>query len=148
MLIPLIFLMGCDLLDDKLGHSCNMMYAPDMVNILMTTDGMLDASDAVMVLIEGGDVPVTCTYEGDNQGAICDDNTSHIWSEDGMLNISLWEQTPKEVSVSVWLEDNDLSEGTWSGTPEYIEDEPNGEGCGFRQFGELVLDISSMFNVG
>lgn len=124
MLPLLLSLTGCDLV----GTSCNLMYAPDSLALEITN---ADLSGKVGVSVTADGETITCILaETESEGG-CDVDGSSISISGDVLEVFLWEFAPDELELSVWTADTGVEPVTI--TPAYTEDEPNGEGCGFRR---------------
>lgn len=141
MIAALMILMGCE-------TSCNLVWAPSGTDLTLSTGMMLTEDDEVMVMVEGVDGITTCSYSPEGSTSLCDDGLGFAFIEDGDIQVTLENFISTEIDVTVWLWGSEEAAGTWSTTVEYIEDEPNGEGCGFRQRGASIIDISDAFVVG
>jgi hypothetical protein len=125
MLTVLLSLMGCDLI----GHSCNLMYAPDALTLEISG---ADLSGKIGASVSGDGLTISCIILEGEVDAICDDNSSSASISGSELILSLWEFAPDVVELTVWTTDTATEPVLIS--PSYIEDEPNGEGCGYRSY--------------
>lgn len=131
------------------AQSCNLVYAPEGVEITFTGDPLEDGTHTVEV------AGLSCSFSIGDGGADtgtggsggCDAYTESAALlvtvlDDGprVLRAILTEQAPASVDVVVLQGDEVRLSETLS--PDYTVDEPNGEGCGERAFAteELALD--------
>ena len=133
MLPILLSLIGCD----RFVQSCNLMYAPDMLTLEITAS---DLDGEVIVIAESdGYTPINCSVPAGEQYGTCDDLSSNIEVSGSTIRLSLWEYAPADVTLQVevvdaWAEQVSLA-------PTYTEDEPNGEGCGYRSSGQEQIAL-------
>lgn len=135
-LLPLLAA-GC------IGKECNLMYAPDALEIDFSPALTGDGAWSVTL---SGDLDAACTVSlplADDGAPDCDtEGVELVLSDDGSAieAISLFGLAPEHLTLDVALEGATiLSEDL---TPTYTVDEPNGEGCGERQSAVVVVDTA------
>jgi len=131
MLLSLMMLTACDEL------TCNLMYAPDT---LIVTVQDADPASLYALSFTGDDgTTISCAIVEAGTTAYCDDNDSAIGFDGTDLVVTLWAFVPDTIDATVSLDGASVLE--WSFSPEYAEDEPNGEGCGFRRNGAETVSL-------
>lgn len=123
-------------------RACNMMYAPDGVTLTFDAD---DWPAGEYVVEVDGQV-CTVTLPATDAAVDCAEGDDGVYFElyltqdgAGLDGGWLMESAPDPLSIRITVDDAVLFEDDLS--PQYSIDEPNGEGCGERQYADLVVDI-------
>jgi hypothetical protein len=133
---------GCDLV----GQECNLMYAPDMLSLELIHVPLSETGATIFALVGSDGEGLTCRLEApeDTSGTCSEGNDLFLERSGDTVTLSLWEFTPSSVELSLLHEIEDgVVKGSWTITPDYTEDEPNGEGCGFRSSATESVDLST-----
>lgn len=130
----LLFTTGCEVL----GQSCNLMYAPDNVVVALSASAWPEG----VWEVEAEGETCTVTLPGDGSDLSCSGMVLGVQVANGgagLTSFSLFDAAPEQFDVVIRVDGVEvLSEVV---TPEYVEDEPNGKGCGERQSGAANLTI-------
>ena len=124
MLAMMMMMIACELPIE--GQSCNLMYAPNMLNVEVSADWSGD----VRIDVTGDGETISCTLIAEEAAAQCDDLGSLIERAGEQVVVSLWDYTPDVVDVTV---EHAGGGGSVVLEPSYTIDEPNGPGCGERR---------------
>lgn len=119
---------------DSFSKSCNLMYAPD--NLQVNFDPALTDDGEYLLEVEGGGscivrLPDDVSCEGDN-------TLSPVGLPDKISGLSFFGSAPESVHLTISLDGTVLS--THELTPTYTTTEPNGEGCGDTQSATVTVD--------
>lgn len=133
-------LVACDL--PRPGLACNAMYSPDQVLIDF---GSFEFEPGAWSLQIDAEEVITCDFDLPADDLILNCDGAEVYgtlSNDGLHidELNVWEFAPADFSVSLSLDGELVAEQDFS--PEYDEDEPNGEGCGVRQFASVAFEPS------
>ena len=137
LLIPLFALTGCD----SLTTDCNTMYAPDTAQVELQADSWSDGAWEV----EADGETCEITLPGTEAEIVCDGQILSIsLNGDGseINSLMLWESAPESFELVLRQDGVEVFSATVS--PTYVEDEPNGEGCGFRSYGVATVDVGAL----
>lgn len=130
----LALLAGCEL-----GQSCTLMYAPSFVQVELLADEWPEGLWEIEAL------GASCTGElPDTQSWECPEGALTVeLSDDGtaLLAFQLQDQAPDSFEVTIRHDGVEVVTATI--VPDYVEDEPNGEGCGVRRSGTAELDLDA-----
>jgi hypothetical protein len=121
-------------------QECNLMYAPDYVQIKLESASY--ASGAWRVEVDGLGCEVL--LPGTPADVVCDDENGSLWVEltpdgEGLAMLSLSDYAPDSLDLVITLDGAEILSDHL--TPEYATDEPNGEGCGERRSGLITVDV-------
>lgn len=129
-----------------IGKECNLMYAPDNLEIHLATP-LSDAGEWE-ISVEGSDgYAVTCAVTlpaSDSASASCDDGIASLHlsaANDAIEGVLLFGAAPPTVVVTAALDGVEVGSG--EATPSYDIDEPNGEGCGERSTGSVTVTLET-----
>ena len=118
--------------------ACNMVYAPDSVEITVESSGFDEGEWIVTV----DTASCTLTLPGDVESCTMDLPSLQIYlSEDGssITQMRLWEGAP--ASLDIEFSHEGVVMFSDSIEPTYVEEEPNGEGCGVVQRGTATISM-------
>lgn len=129
--VALLFFTGC------VPQSCNLMYAPSYVDVDLVADDWPPGDYTVSAL---GD---TCTVTLPAFDApVCSGTTLSLeLSADsrGLARLYLWEASPTSFDLVILVDGAELVDEAIA--PVYVEDEPNGKGCGVRAGGSVSVEL-------
>lgn len=134
LLLPI--LAGCP----ELGKTCTLIYAPDNLTVSFDTEALAPGAYTVTV---SGDVEATCTLTLPSEvEGVCDlEGLSLSTNEagDGLGELFFFDMGPEALTVSITLDGAEIASESFS--PSYTVDEPNGEGCGERRSGIVMMSV-------
>lgn len=119
------------------GLTCNLMYAPDNVEVEVSASSWepgayeVEAMDEICSFVLPADGGPSCT--GTVLGVELTDDGS------GIAHITLYEAAPDAFDLVIRVDGAELL--VEEVVPTYTEDEPNGEGCGVRRSGTATVAL-------
>ncbi len=131
MIFLLIAFTGCH----PLEKACNLMYAPDTLHIEVVNSN--DWEGSITAIMSSSDGTITC--EVDEIERPCDELESTSWRSEDRLILSLWGFSPDSLDIQILVDGIEVANEPLE--PTYSEDEPNGEGCGFRSIGNIEVAL-------
>jgi hypothetical protein len=123
---------GCQLI----GHSCNLMYAPDGLSIELVAETWAPGAYELQV---NGELCFVTLPGGED--LTCSDPVQMFLDPDGtrIEGLSVWESAPSTVDIVLLRDGQEVDAVSFD--PVYEVSEPNGKGCGERSWAEESVEV-------
>ncbi len=119
------------------SQTCTLMHAPDNVDVQLVADSWAPGTYEVEALGEICTVVLPAVTDPSCSGTVLGLALSE--DDSGLASVTLWEAAPDAFDLTIRLDGVELlSEEV---VPSYVEDEPNGEGCGIRRSGTASISL-------